>query len=66
MTQQEIDKELSEVVKFNTVSGEKVDRIYKLNRIIFNDLTSHCKKCPTIIRNVFNKLKNHYKAINGN
>lgn len=61
MTDQEIKNELTEVVKFNSVTGEKVARIYKLNKLIFNDNQNHCTKCPSAIRNVFNKLKKHYK-----
>jgi len=64
MTQQEIDTELSEVVKFNTVSGNKVARIYNLNRLIFNDSKTYCSKCPSIIRNIFNKLKKYHESRN--
>jgi len=66
MTKKEIEIELSEVVKFNSVSGDKVDRIYKLNKIIFNDNTKHCRKCPSVIRNVFNKVKKYYIDNYGN
>ena len=61
MTKDEIDIELSEVVKFNSVSGEKIARIYNLNRLIFNDNRNYCNKCPSVIRNVFNKLKKYHK-----
>lgn len=64
MTQQEIDIELSEVVKFNTVNGNKVARIYNLNRLIFNDNKTYCSKCPSVIRNVFNKLKKYHESRN--
>jgi len=61
MTKEEIYIELSEVVKFNSVSGEKIARIYNLNRLIFNDNRNYCNKCPSVIRNVFNKLKKYHK-----
>tara|TARA_R100000951_G_scaffold46300_2_gene39334 strand:+ start:718 stop:915 length:198 start_codon:yes stop_codon:yes gene_type:complete len=61
MTKEEIQIELSEVVKFNSVSGDKITRIYNLNRLIFNDNRNYCNKCPSVIRNVFNKLKKYHK-----
>ena len=66
MTPQEIENELKEVVKFNQVSGDKVARIYALNRFIFDDKFNYCSKCPSVIRNVFNKLKKHYSDNYGN
>ena len=57
----ETEKELSEVVKLRKVNGEDIKRIYDLNRLIFNDNKNYCNKCPSIIRNVFNKLKKYHK-----
>ena len=61
MTKEEIDIELKEVVKFNQVSTDKVKRIYNLNKVLFNDNSNYCTKCPSVIRNVFNKIKLYYK-----
>ena len=60
MTEEEKLNELKEVVKWNNVSGDKVVRIYALNRFIFNDNANHCQKCPDVIRNIFNKVKKYY------
>ena len=61
MTKKEIEIELKEVVKFNQVSTDKVKRIYNLNKVLFNDNSNYCTKCPSVIRNVFNKIKLYYK-----
>jgi len=66
MTEEEKLKELKEVVKFNQVSGDKITRLYALNRFIFNDNTNHCRKCPSVIRMVFNKVKKYYLDNYGN
>ena len=60
MTKEDIKTELKEVIKFNSVSGDKIDRIYNLNKVIFNDNKNHCKKCPSVIRSIFNKLKQYH------
>ena len=60
MRPQEIENELKEVVKWNQTTGDRVVRLYALNRFIFDDNTKHCQKCPTVIRNVFNKVKKYY------
>ena len=60
MTEEEKLNELKEVVKWNQVTRDKITRLYALNRFIFNDNTKHCTKCPSVIRNVFNKVKKYY------
>ena len=60
MTEEEKLKELKEVVKWNQTTRDRVTRLYALNRVIFNDKTKHCQKCPSVIRNVFNKVKKYY------
>lgn len=57
----ELQKELDEVCSWKAVSGEKVLRLYDLNKKIFNDNFKHCTKCPTAIRNVFKKIKIYHE-----
>lgn len=57
----ELQKELEEVCSWKSVSGEKVLRLYDLNKKIFNDNFNHCTKCPAAIRNVFKKVKIYYE-----
>ena len=57
----ELQKELEEVCGWKSVSGEKVLRLYDLNKKIFNDNFNHCTKCPAAIRNVFKKVKIYYE-----
>ena len=57
----ELQKELEEVCSWKSVSGEKVLRLYDLNKKIFNDNFKHCTKCPAAIRNVFKKVKIYYE-----
>ena len=57
----ELQKELEEVCSWKAVSGEKVLRLYDLNKKIFNDNFKHCTKCPAAIRNVFKKVKIYYE-----
>ena len=56
----ELQKELDEVCSWSSVSGEKVLRLYALNKKIFNDNFRYCHKCPGVIRNVFKKVKMYY------
>ena len=56
----ELQKELEEVCSWKSVSGEKVLRLYALNKKIFNDNFRYCHKCPGVIRNVFKKVKIYY------
>jgi len=56
-----LQKELEEVCSWKSVSGEKVLRLYDLNKKIFNDNFNHCTKCPAAIRNVFKKVKIYYE-----
>lgn len=56
----ELQKELEEVCSWKSVSGEKVLRLYALNKKIFNDNFRYCHKCPGVIRNVFKKVKMYY------
>lgn len=56
----ELQKELDEVCSWKSVSGEKVLRLYALNKKIFNDNFRYCHKCPGVIRNVFKKVKMYY------
>ena len=56
----ELQKELEEVCSWKSVSGEKVLRLYALNKKIFNDNFRYCHKCPVVIRNVFKKVKMYY------
>ena len=55
-----LQKELEEVCSWKSVSGEKVLRLYALNKKIFNDNFRYCHKCPGVIRNVFKKVKMYY------
>ena len=55
-----LQKELDEVCSWTSVTGEKVLRLYALNKKIFNDNFRYCHKCPGVIRNVFKKVKNYY------
>ena len=57
----ELQKELEEVCSWKSVSGEKVLRLYDLNKKIFKDNFNHCTKCPAAIRNVFKKVKIYYE-----
>ena len=57
----ELQKELEEVCSWKAVSGEKVLRLYDLNKKIFNDNFKHCTKCPAAIRNVFKKIKIYHE-----
>lgn len=57
----ELQKELEEVCSWKAVSGEKVLRLYDLNKKIFNDNFKHCAKCPAAIRNVFKKIKIYHE-----
>ena len=54
-----LQKELDEVCSWSSVSGDKVLRLYALNKKIFNDEFNYCGKCPAVIRNVFRKVKNY-------
>ena len=56
----ELQKELEEVCSWKSVSGERVLRLYALNKKIFNDNFRYCHKCPGVIRNVFKKVKMYY------
>ena len=56
----ELQKELEEVCSWKSVSGEKVLRLYALNKKIFNDNFRYCHKCPGVIRNVFKKVKMYH------
>ena len=55
----ELQKELDEVCSWSSVSGDKVLRLYALNKKIFNDEFNYCHRCPAVIRNVFRKVKNY-------
>ena len=55
----ELQKELDEVCSWKSVSGDKVLRLYALNKKIFNDEFNYCHRCPDVIRNVFRKVKNY-------
>ena len=55
-----LQKELEEVCSWKSVSGERVLRLYALNKKIFNDNFRYCHKCPGVIRNVFKKVKMYY------
>jgi hypothetical protein len=61
MTKEEIEKELTEVIRWTTVSGDKLSRLYAIYRLTHNDNSYLCDKCPTVIRNVFNKVRIYYK-----
>ena len=56
-----LQKELDEVCSWTSVTGEKVLRLYALNKKIFNDDFRYCHKCPGVIRNVFKKVKMYYE-----
>ena len=59
MTEDEIKEELIEVCKWSSVSGDKLQRLYSIYRIVFNDHSHLCNRCPTVIRRVFNKVKSY-------
>ena len=54
-------EELEEIIKWTSVSGSKVNQLYIMYRKIQpNDKQRYCTKCPAVIRNIFNKVKNYY------
>lgn len=58
----ELQKELDEVCSWKSVSGDKVLRLYALNKKIFNDEFNYCHRCPAVIRNVFKKVKKYQES----
>lgn len=54
-------EKLEEVMKWKSVSGKQIDYLYKLYYELYDDKRKHCKKCPTVIRRIFDKVKKYYK-----
>jgi len=62
MTELEIKEELEKMVRWRSVSGPDVLKLYKIYRLIYPQDKSHlCTKCSTVIRNKFNQVKAYYK-----
>ena len=56
----ELKKELEEIITWTKISGDKILQLYKVHRVIFNDSTNLCTKCPSVIRAAFMRVKNYY------
>jgi len=54
-------EQLEEIIKWTSVSNERVHTLYSVYKTISGDSRRHCKKCPSIIRTIFEKVKLHYK-----
>lgn len=59
MTPEEIEKEVKEIYTWTSISGDKVTRMYNLYKLISGDTTTHCNKCPTVIRNIYSKIRDY-------
>lgn len=60
MTKEEIENEVSEIIKWTIINGDKVERMYKTYRAISGDTNAYCSKCPQVIRNIHLKIRQYY------
>jgi len=57
--EEEIKREVQEVVKWTSVSGEKLTRLFAIYKLISGDNTTQCSKCPSAIRVVFQRVRKY-------
>lgn len=57
-----LEIELKEIVTWTTMSNQRIKRLYDVYKIISKSNQTHCGKCPSIIRGIFNKVKKYYET----
>jgi len=54
-------EELEKIMKWKSVSSGQINELYKVYYDLYDDKRNHCKKCPAVIRRIFDKVKKYYK-----